>query len=162
VGIQSRTALVFDGGKFKLAKAFFAEMDCSKDEVGSATYEGNFKNDEEKRPEGNVKTLEIAVEKAQIVIRSEALAVVASGANYCGVTSFELGKTYDVTPNTQQSNCFVTVVPTTFYGSYRITKTDAGMYLNLSATDVSKLATVKADRDYMVEPNQAAAYVKQH
>jgi hypothetical protein len=160
VGTFSRTALVFDGAKLKMEKAFFAEADCSKDEVGRAIYQSVFKLDDEKQQGNDVKTIEIAVDKAQVEIRSETLAAVASGVNYCGVSSYQAGKIYDVTPNTKLDNCFVTVVPVTYYGTYRLSKGDAGLYLNLSAPEVSKLATVKADRNYAVEANPATGYTK--
>lgn len=162
LGIRSRTALSFSGAKFKLEKAFFAESECAKEVIGSAIYQGVFKLDEEKYQGTDVKTIEIAVDKAQVEIRSEGLATVASGVKYCGVASYEVGSVYDVTPNTEQANCFVTVVPVTFYGSYRISKIDKGTYLKLSETDVSKFSTNKSGRNFNVEPDFSSGYTKDH
>lgn len=161
VGVQSRTALVFSGAKFRQEKTFYFEPDCSSDEIGLTLYLGSFKVKEEKINGREVNTIEFAVDSAQVEMKSETLAAIAGDVNYCGIETFEVGRIYEVTQNTGEGICFVTDVPVTFYGSYLITKGETGTFLSLSAPEVSGLATVEAKRSLAVNADAETSYVKE-
>jgi hypothetical protein len=159
-GIQSQVSQTFKGGNFTSEKIFYAENDCSKDELGRAVYRGGFKIAKEKYEGAEARTIDISVDKATIKIKSDVLVKAANAVKYCGVSAFEIGKDYDVTPNTQQANCFVATVPVTYYGTYKITKEKGVTLLNLSDPDISRFATVKGERRYRIETEPAGLYTK--
>lgn len=159
-GIRSQSTLKFDGAKFQVKKVLYAEGDCSKDELGQAVYSGGFTIDDKKVDGQKVKTIDISLEKAQIAVSSNVLASAASAVNYCGVSSYELNKTYNITPNTKMETCFVTEVPAKLYGSYRITKNGSDLNLSLSENEVSDLATSKDNRKFEQNSGPAPSYVK--
>lgn len=159
-GIHSQSTLKFDGAKFQVKKALYAEGDCSKDELGQAVYSGGFTIDDKKVDGQKVKTIDISLEKAQIAVSSNVLASAASAVNYCGVSSYELNKTYNITPNTKMETCFVAEVPAKLYGSYRIAKDGSDMALSLSESEVSDLAASKEKRKLELQSASGTSYVK--
>lgn len=141
VDLAEHNSLEFNGNTFKRVQRFYASADCSTAEAAVVEYKGEFTVDEE-AVKGRPGAMNIALEKGSITVNDETTADLLSAVNFCGVDSYEVGKSYEIKGEQTEGLCPIQNMPVRLYGAYEID----GDKLMLD-NNISDMSTSEKNRD---------------